>query len=91
MLHFQLSVLYKLFIPWPRTLKFDSVTFVALPQIYVHFTTHPSLKSVMLNVNECVRVGHSNLALAPRPSLIYCASLLINPLLILDFGKSVIN
>jgi hypothetical protein len=40
-------------------------------------------------INECVRVGHSNLALAPRPSLIYCASLLINPLLILCFGWNV--
>jgi hypothetical protein len=40
-------------------------------------------------MNECVRVGHSNLALAPRPSLIYCASPLINPLLILHFGWNV--
>jgi hypothetical protein len=37
-------------------------------------------------MNMCVRVGHSNLALAPRPSLIYCAFPFINPLLILHFG-----
>jgi hypothetical protein len=39
-------------------------------------------------MNECVRVVHSNLTLAPRPSLnfTYCASPLINPLLILHFG-----
>jgi hypothetical protein len=40
-------------------------------------------------MNECVRVGHSNLALAPQPSLIYCASPLINPLLILHFRWNV--
>jgi hypothetical protein len=37
----------------------------------------------------CVRVGHSNLALALRPSLICYASPLINPLLILHFGWNV--
>jgi hypothetical protein len=40
-------------------------------------------------MNECVRMDHSNLALALRPSLIYHASPLINPLLILHFGWNV--
>jgi hypothetical protein len=38
----------------------------------------------------CVRGGgHNNPALAPQPSMIYCASLLINPLLNLHFKWNV--